>query len=263
MGFEELRSRIRIRETPFYDGLYRFAKRVRGIEVLYVPGWHDALYHERSFRINAWRTFWRVIYYQPMFRSRCARCGSNLHIYHSGQGLPYIAGDLEIVIGDGVSFYDRSTLVGLTVGERPRIVIGDNTDISQPITIIAGNEVHIGSNCLIGCSMISDNPGHNLVYDHRFQKLDRAKIGRIQIGDYVWAALQSVIAGNVSVGFGAVIGARTVVTKDVPPFCVVAGNPMRIVKKMEFPHEMISGLGEDAYERYQRAHIGAEPPLDP
>ncbi len=259
MGFEELKTKIRRRETPLYDNLYRFAKRVRRIEASYVPGWHDALYSERAFRINAWRTVWRVLYYQPLFRSRCARCGKNLHIYHSGQGIPYITGNLEIVVGDGVSLYDRSTLAGLTVGEHPRLIIGDNTDISQPVTIIAGNEVSIGSNCLIGCSMISDNPGHNLEYDRRFQRIDPTRIGRIRIGDYVWAALQSVIVGNVTVGFGAVIGARTVVTRDVPPFCVVAGNPMRIVKKLEFPREMITELGEEEYQRYMQAGIGADP----
>ena len=255
MSLKGFSRKIRKRETPFYDLLYRTAKCMRKFELPYIRGWHDLLYHERRFRINAWRTFWRLIYHQPLFRGRCRRCGPGLHIYHSGQGLPYIMGNVDIDIGKDVKLYDRITIAGMFIKERPRLSIGDNTDISQPITIIVGNEVVIGSNCLIGCTMISDNPGHRMDYEERFEKLDTENLGRVVIGDYVWAALQSIIVGNVSVGFGAVIGARAVVTRDVPPFCVVAGNPARIVKKLPFPKDMLDKLGDEAYRFYESAVV--------
>jgi acetyltransferase-like isoleucine patch superfamily enzyme len=44
-----------------------------------------------------------------------------------------------------------------------------------------------------------------------------------------------------------------VVARDVPPFCVVAGNPARIVKKLPFPEEMIEQVGEEQYRFYQEA----------
>ena len=47
--------------------------------------------------------------------------------------------------------------------------------------------------------------------------------------------------------------ARAVVTRDVPPFCVVAGNPAKIVKKLPFPEEMVEKVGPEAYRKYQRA----------
>ena len=256
MGISEFKSKIRRQESPFYASLYRFAKRLRGVEAPYIRGWHDFLYHENSFRVNAWRTFWRLVYHQPLFRSRCRTCGRGLYIYHSGQGLPCIEGNIEISIGSNVKLYDRITIAGMTVGESPRLLIGDNTDISQPITIIAGREVAIGSDCLIGCTLISDNPGHHVDFRDRSRRLDPDSIGRVKIGDHVWAALQSIIVGNVTVGFGAVIGARAVVTKDVPPLCIVAGNPARIVKKLPFPEDMIEKLGQEAYDRYQAAVVG-------
>ena len=255
MSIAEFKSKIKRQETPFYRVLYKMARRIRSIEAPYIPGWHDLLYHERSFRVNAWRSFWRVVYHQPLFRSRCHACGHGLHIYHSGQGLPCIEGKIEINLGRDVKLYDKITIAGLTIGENPRLIIGDNTDISQPITILVGKEVLIGSNCLIGCTMISDNPGHRLDYHERQQKIDPESIGRIEIGDYVWAALQSLIIGNVKVGFGAVIGSRAVVTRDVPPFCLVAGNPARIVKKMPFPEKMIEKLGRDSYLEYENAVV--------
>jgi acetyltransferase-like isoleucine patch superfamily enzyme len=93
-------------------------------------------------------------------------------------------------------------------------------------------------------------------YETRLQeRVDVERIGRVRIGDYAWAGHSSVILGNVDVGAGAVIAARAVVTRDVPPFCVVAGNPARLVKKLPFPEEMREKLGEEEYRRYEEAWV--------
>jgi acetyltransferase-like isoleucine patch superfamily enzyme len=52
----------------------------------------------------------------------------------------------------------------------------------------------------------------------------------VEIGRKVWIGTQAIILGNVRVGEGAIIGAGTLVTQDVPPFTLCAGNPMRIVR---------------------------------
>jgi acetyltransferase-like isoleucine patch superfamily enzyme len=257
MNVEEFIMKIKRRENPFYDRLYRIAFAARHFEVPLVRGLHDAGYHERRFRIATWRSFWRAAYYQPIFRSRCARCGKNLHLINSGQGIPVIEGDLRIVIGDNVTLYDRITLAGLTAGENPALTIGDNTMIGMPIAIMVGSEVSIGSNCLIGSNLIADNPGHNLDYKRRFQKLIRISIGKVNIGNYVYAGHQSMIVGNVTIGDGAIVGVNTVVTEDVPPFCIVSGNPARLLKKLPFPKEMIEIVGEKEYQKYLDAKFEA------
>ena len=256
MSIADFIARIRKRETPFYDRLYRIARKLRTFEAPTIKGFHNALYLENRFRINAWRSFWRIFYYQPLFRSQCVVCGKNLHIYHSGQGLPWIEGNPKISIGNNVKLYDRITLGALTVGENPVIVIGDDTDFPAATGIFIGKEVRVGSHCIIGSSMISDNPGHNVDYRKRSMKVARILIGTVEIGDYVWAGFQSVIVGNVKVGFGAVVAMRAVVTKNVPPFCIVSGNPARIVYKLPFPKEMIETLGGEAYRKYQEAVLG-------
>ncbi|MCK4236100.1 MAG: hypothetical protein KAX38_03200 [Candidatus Krumholzibacteria bacterium] len=63
MGISTFIAKIKRRETSFYDRLFRIAKRIRLLEAPYVRGWHDFLYQERSFRINAWRTLWRIFYH--------------------------------------------------------------------------------------------------------------------------------------------------------------------------------------------------------
>ena len=148
MNWDEFLCRVRRGETPFYARLNRAGKTLLNIEGPYIPGLHRFLYRERQFRIDAWREFWRAFYYQPLFRSQCVRCGKRLRIHHSGQGLPFIAGNVAISVGDNVKIRDRTTIIGLTAGNRPSLTIGDNTDIATPISIFIGREVSIGSNCL-------------------------------------------------------------------------------------------------------------------
>lgn len=255
MGISSFVHKVRRRETPFYDRLYRMGKAARNWEMPYLKGLHDTLYHERVLRIEAWRSFWRVMYYQPLFRGRCERCGKRLYISHSGQGLPFIQGDLKMTIGEDVTLFDRMTLAAVNVGESPRLIIGDHTDIGQPVSILVGNEVRIGSHCIIGSSLIADNPGHNLDFRKRGKGIHRVLIGKVTIGDHVWAAYGSIIIGNVTIGDCAVIGARAVVTKSVPPFCVVAGNPARIVYKLPIPPDMVEKLGEAQYRSYCEANV--------
>jgi acetyltransferase-like isoleucine patch superfamily enzyme len=253
---ETFMTNVRKAETPFYARLNRAARRCVSFEAPVVPVWHGFLYREHQLRYHLWRDFWRAFYYQPMFRTRCESCGKRLYIYHSGQGIPYIIGDLSISIGDNVKIFDRSALAGLTVGARSQLAIGDNTEIPSPISIFVANEVTIGANCLIVSSFIADNPGHTMNYKTRLaERVDIERVGAVKIGDFVWAAHSSMIIGNVTVGAGAVIAASAVVTKDVPPFCVVAGNPARLVKKLPFPVEMRRRLGEEQYRSYEEAEL--------
>jgi len=55
--------------------------------------------------------------------------------------------------------------------------------------------------------------------------------GNIRIGNDVWIATEAIVMSGVTIGDGAVIGARTVITKDVPPYSIVVGNPGSVVKK--------------------------------
>ncbi|MCP4599300.1 MAG: acyltransferase [Proteobacteria bacterium] len=257
MGIERFVKNIRRGESPLYKGIKRTTKDLLRFELPVIPGVHDALYWEYRMRHRLWRNLTRAVYYQPIFRSRCKSCGDKLMVVNSGQGLPLIVGDVDVEIGDNIKMHDKTTIIGLTVGGTSRLTIGDNTEISRPPSIFIGDSVSIGKNCLIGCTLIADNPGHQIDYRERGTKaLDAGAVGRIVIGDHVWAALDSIIVGNVTVGTGAIIAARTVVTRDVPPFCLVAGSPGRIAKKLDFPEEMIDILGEEEHRKYLDAQVG-------
>ena len=67
--------------------------------------------------------------------------------------------------------------------------------------------------------------------------------GDIVVGNDVWIGYEAIIMQGVTIGDGAIIGTRALITKDVPPYCVVGGVPAKIIKK-RFPYETISKLKE-------------------
>lgn len=65
--------------------------------------------------------------------------------------------------------------------------------------------------------------------------------GDVLIGSDVWIGTEAIILSGVTIGDGAVIGARSVVTKNVPPYAIIAGNPAKIIKK-RFDDKIINRL---------------------
>lgn len=237
MTIEEFLAKIRRQETPFYASLYRIAKRRRQWYVPLPLCIARLLYYERIIR-RAWlKRLSLAIYYEPLFRSRCEKVGKGLRLENSIQGIPLIVGDLRIVIGDNVTINDITTFCGLKVVHAPRLTIGDNSRISDHVSIFVGREVTIGRNCIISSSLILDNPSHPLDADRRRnnQSIISQEISPIIIEDDAWLARESIVLKGVRVGRAAIVAAGAVVTDDVEPYSIVAGNPARRVG--EIPKE--------------------------
>lgn len=137
--------------------------------------------------------------------------------------------------------------------EEGQIEIGDNTFINNITHIISRSRIAIGSHVTIawGC-WIYDHDSHSLdalerrkdmslQLDNLRQKRPMTdgknwgtvKAAPIIIEDDVWVGFNAIILKGVTIGRGAVVGAGAVVTKDVPPYSVVAGNPAVVVKKLK------------------------------
>jgi putative colanic acid biosynthesis acetyltransferase WcaF len=86
----------------------------------------------------------------------------------------------------------------------------------------------------IGKQVTISQRAHLCAGTHDYRKLDMPLLKPpIAIGDQVWICADAFVGPGVTVGEGAVVGARAVVTKDVEPWTVVAGNPARPIKKRE------------------------------
>lgn len=148
----------------------------------------------------------------------------------------------SLIIGSGFKCNNKaeSNSIGLIqpcvfniCTEGSQIEIGNNVGISGS-SICARERVIIGNNVLIGSGcLITDSDAHPLDWkDRRDAREDKVRCAPIIIGDDVFIGARSIILKGVNIGNRAVIGAGSVVVKDVPADCVVAGNPAQIVKPL-------------------------------
>lgn len=121
--------------------------------------------------------------------------------------------------------------VRISAGFEGSIHIGKQTLIDQGSAIMSQYKITIGDNCLIApYSFIVD-------FNHSFAKstIPINKQGYegkpITIGNDVWIGTHSVVLPGVTIGDGAVIGAGSIVTKNVAPYTIVAGNPAKLLGK--------------------------------
>lgn len=111
------------------------------------------------------------------------------------------------------------------------IEIGENFFANYNLTILDCNKVIFGDNVFIGPNCGFYAAAHPLDFESRNKGLEYAK--PIVIGDNVWIGGSVVVLPGVKIGNGSVIGAGSVVTKDIPDNVVAAGNPCKVIKRID------------------------------
>jgi serine O-acetyltransferase len=97
-------------------------------------------------------------------------------------------------------------------------MIGNGLLLPHPIGIIIGDDIIIGNNVTIGQFVtLGGNFKKTKIYDNQTRKTPI-------IFDRVWLSAGSVIAGPIAINSDTIIGANSVITKDIPPNCIVNGN---------------------------------------
>jgi len=243
-----LYDKVRRRETPFYDRLYRIGKKLRRAEAPYYAPFWKLLYRERSIRVNVWRNFWRATYYQPLFRSKCLRCGKDLEI--QGKPIPLIIGNPLIEIGDRVRLNSQTTIAAHKNAEAPRLVIGNDSGLGYGCRVTIGEGVYIGERVHIASGVqISGFDGHPTDPAARKAGLPDEVPPRIRIGDDVWIGSGALISKGVTIGDEAIVAARAVVTHDVPAGALVGGIPAKVLRSGRSPESAGSNASPESDER--------------
>lgn len=174
------------------------------------------------------------------FRSRNYKCAANAVLYDTARVINNLPDSSAIEIG--AYSHVRGEL--LTFGHGGHITIGEYCYVGEQSYIWSARDILIGNRVLIAHNVnIFDNSTHPLGTLGRHQQfkniittghptnLDLSE-QPIKIGDDVWIGCMSIILKGVTIGQGAVIGAGSVVTKDVPPYNIVAGNPAKIIREI-------------------------------
>lgn len=114
--------------------------------------------------------------------------------------------------------------------------IGDKVGMSSAV-IWSANHIIIGNNVKIGAlSIISDNDAHSLNPNDRLNYIideQNTKSSPVIIEDNVLIGANSIILKGVHIGCNTVIGAGSVVTKNIPSNVIAAGNPCKVIKQLE------------------------------
>lgn len=110
------------------------------------------------------------------------------------------------------------------------IYLGDHVYLNFGCTILDNNQVRIGDHVMVGPSVQFYTAAHPLEAAIRIKGFETAK--KIIIEENVWIGGGAIILPGITVGTNAVIGAGAVVTREVPPNTVVAGNPARIIREL-------------------------------
>jgi acetyltransferase-like isoleucine patch superfamily enzyme len=171
----------------------------------------------------------------------------------------------QVVIAEKSKFYEQATVYNFQ-RNKERIKIGFNTHIRGELLLFAnGGQISIGNDCFVGsgskiwsaeniqignsvlishnCNII-DTDSHEIDYNERhdsFVKMlkeghptyeNNIKTAEIIIEDNVWISYNVSILKGIKIGKGAILAANSVITKDVPEFTLMAGNPAKEIKKI-------------------------------
>ena len=167
---------------------------------------------------------------------------------------------------------DKATVYLKNVIRNPNIIVGDytiyNDFVNEPKEFEQNNVLYqypinhdkliIGKFCSIACGakFLFNSANHTLSslstypfpifyeeWDSDVKNITKAwdNKGDIVVGNDVWIGYEAVVLAGVTIGDGAIIGARAVVTKDVPPYTIVGGVPAKPIRK-RFPQEAIDTL---------------------
>lgn len=146
-------------------------------------------------------------------------------------------------VGVGTYYGPQSKIV--YYGEKPMVYIGAYCSIANCATIFGSEQNHI-------MDRVSTYPFLKPTNLNRMSP----KRGTTTIENDVWLGYNSTITAGILVANGSIVGINSVVTKDVPPYCIVAGNPARIIRQ-RFTDKQIEKLLKIAWWTWDEKKINS------
>lgn len=147
-------------------------------------------------------------------------------------------------LGEASGAYDRASFI---VGKNGQIKVGAYTVLNGTV-IVCNDSVCIGNHCLIAWGSVITDTWANLENAPiekrreilRFAAMDEQRRllpidapRRVVLEDNVWVGFDSVILPGVTLGRGSIVGSKTIISEDVPPYAIIVGNPARLIRYLE------------------------------
>ena len=182
------------------------------------------------------RMKWSVYFNQWYFRAKKIEYGLNLNVIGNmsiyGKGNIKIGNNFMMTNDCNVNPISSNIKGAFYTEENAFVSIGDNVGMSATRLWIS-KRLTIGNNVKIGaCTLLIDTDSHPIDYNIRRTSNEGTKASPITIEDDVWIGAHSIILKGVTIGARSIIGAGSVVTKDIPCDCIAAGNPCKVIKNL-------------------------------
>ena len=224
--------KVRRAETPFYARLKSFGKSVFSFQ-LRAPRFLFPVF--RAMSTLDWMSYELherlavILYRYPLTQSLCKEIGPGLQM----ELIPSIL-NVDVYIGSDVRLSGRIAIGGARVFDHPTLRIGNRVFIGTNFTCSVAREIIIEDDVLISSDcVISDYSGHPTDPGARAGggQVDSSEVRAVHIGRNAWIGRRVIILPGVTIGEGAIVGAGTVVTRDVPPYQLCVGNPGRVIAR--------------------------------
>lgn len=149
--------------------------------------------------------------------------------------------NIGLTLGPGVGVYRQTVF---DAGPHAQIEVGSYSMLNG-VRIVCDSQITIGSHCLLAWNVILMDT-RRAPYDRNARRqlislaiendfrwpTDQVAAERITVADNVWVGFDCIVLPGVSIGEGSVIGARSVVYENIPPYSVAVGNPARVVRQL-------------------------------
>lgn len=136
----------------------------------------------------------------------------------------------HLLVGDRVMVVSTVATTEIAVGTGATLEIGERVFINYGCSIVANRLVRIGPRCSIGThAILMDNDFHRIEPEHRNERPDSRPI---VLEENVWLGARVTVLRGVTIGKDSVIGAGSVVTRDIPARSVAVGLPAKVVRRL-------------------------------
>ena len=155
-----------------------------------------------------------------------------------------IHGAQYITLKDKVYIQDNAWLMALRIDKKPVLSIGSGTYIGHYAHLSCVNSIIIQEDVLMADKVfISDNTHGYSKGDVPFKNQDIHNVGSVVIGAGAWLG-ENVCVIGAKIGKQSIIAANSVVTKDIPDYCIAAGSPAKVVKQFNFDKQAWEKVSE-------------------
>lgn len=183
-------------------------------------------------------SFWKC-FNERFFKLKGAVLGKNIRVYNKiylqiYDGKLTIGNNFTLTSGNCINPLCRNIRACIHITHSGVVKIGNNVGMSSPCiwvrnSLTIGDNVNVGGNCII-----MDNDAHEIDYKARRGEIKgEVKSAPIVIEDDVWLGANVMVLKGVKIGARSIIGAGSVVTRNIPSDCIAVGNPARVIKNLK------------------------------